>query len=230
MKPESTPPADRIIILCDFDGTITPADTSNFLYTRFAGAGTYYADLWERGEIGTPEELRLTFATIRASREAMEAALKTIPLDPVFPSFYRYCRQVGIKTAIVSDGLEWWIRVILSHHGLDEIPVYANVIQFTADGFRFSHPWFDPEYPRQGTSKRTIVRDFQNGGWRVFYIGDGKSDFTAARQADRVFAKSTLLAYCQKSGIAHIPFEGFADLLYYFQKEVVFFRFSNRSV
>lgn len=219
MKPIPRPEAGKTIILCDFDGTVTPADTSNFLYTRFAGAGTYYADMWDRGEISTPEELSKTFATIRASREAMETALETIPLDPGFPGFYHYCRDCGYKVAVISDGLEWWIRVILNYHDLGAIPIYANVIQFTGTGFQFHHPWFDPEYPEQGTSKPNIIREYRHRGWQVLYIGDGKSDFQAARLADRVFAKSALLSFCQKHEIAHSPFDGFTDLLAIFQKE-----------
>ena len=209
----------KAIVLCDFDGTITPEDTSNFLYTRFADVGTQFAEQWDRGEISTPEELRETFATIHATREEMEAVLRTIPLDPDFPAFFQHCQDHGYRFAVISDALDWSIRVILENHGLTGIEVFSNVIHFTEKGFTFEHPWYRPENPHQGTSKPTIVRSFQESGWTVLYIGDGKSDFQAAQHADKVYARSALSAYCRENGIAHVPFECFADLIAVFSKE-----------
>ncbi|HHH83385.1 MAG TPA: hypothetical protein ENL35_10410 [Chloroflexi bacterium] len=201
-----------LVVLSDFDGTITPVQTMEFLYSRFAACGLEFARRWDRGEISTMEEITSTFATVQASREEMEQALDTIPLEDGFLEFFHLCRDLGHPFAIVSDGLEWYIRHILQRHGLEQVPVYANQIHFGEDGFRFTFPWSHPDQPMRGVSKPRIIRIYHDRGYRVAFIGDGRSDTDALDVADLIFARGWLAEHCRAGGIRAEFFENWQDL------------------
>ncbi|HEY43175.1 MAG TPA: MtnX-like HAD-IB family phosphatase [Anaerolineae bacterium] len=199
--------------LCDFDGTICPTQMMDFLYQRFAACGMEFADRWQRGEISTQEEIVSTFATVRASREEMEAALDTIEIDPHFPVFLEFCRSRDYSFAIVSDGLEWYIDYILTRHDIRGVDIYANQIHFGVGGFRFDFPWYDDETPMRGVCKPRIVRRYQERGRKVVYAGDGMSDFDVIGVADHIFARRKLASFARAQGVEFTDFDDCRDLL-----------------
>lgn len=201
-------------VLSDFDGTITIFNVLNSLYEKFA-APSYKETLerWNRGEISTMEEIETVFATVSASRAEMESFLDTVELDSGFPSLLNYCLEAGIKFAIVSDGLYWYIEYIMCYHEIQEVSVYACEIHFEPGGYRFSYPWFDPSTPMRSVSKSTIVRDYQSKGSKVVFVGDGVSDFEAAQVADIVYARDELLDYTKDHGIQAREFSDMGDII-----------------
>jgi 2,3-diketo-5-methylthio-1-phosphopentane phosphatase len=204
---------DEIVVLSDFDGTITPTQTMDFLYQRFAGCGLKYARKWERGEISTAEEIRATFKTVTATRKEMEQALVKIKIDPGFHAFYSFAIEKGYRLAILSDGLEWYIKLILEANGVTGIPIYANRIQFKKQGFRFEFPWQHEDHPLRGVSKAHIARRYRKNGAQIVYIGDGKSDTDVIHSADLVYAKGWLALHCIEQRISAIEFSTWHDLL-----------------
>ncbi len=201
-------------VLCDFDGTATPCEVIGLIYSRFAsGNCDQLVQQWLRGEISTPEELRGCFATIKASREEMEAELASTPLDPGFPALVEFCRQRGYPFAILSDGLRWYIDYILQQHGFQDFTVYANEITFKPEGYTLTFPWYSSDTPRRGTSKPMIIRRYQAEGYKVVFIGDGLSDIEAVKAADVVYARADLLEYCRLNGIPGTGFSDISDLL-----------------
>jgi 2,3-diketo-5-methylthio-1-phosphopentane phosphatase len=204
---------EKIAFLCDFDGTVCPTQMMDFLYTQFAEAGMAYAERWERGELSTQEEIELSFATIHASREEMESALDRITIDPHFRPFLEACRRGNHSFGIVSDGLEWYIKYILERHGIHDVSIFANRIYFEPDGFRFEYPWYDDETPLRGVCKPMIVRQHQEKGAKVVYVGDGMSDFDVVGVADHLFATGLLAEYAQGKGSPVITFSDCADLM-----------------
>jgi 2-hydroxy-3-keto-5-methylthiopentenyl-1-phosphate phosphatase len=49
---------------------------------------------------------------------------------------------------------------------------------------------------------------------RVIYIGDGSSDYNAARSSDHIYAvkRSRLATMCSKESLPHITFSSFSEL------------------
>ena len=206
------PMKTKIAILTDFDGTVTTEDVSMRIYEKFASAPCPCLNqMWAEGTASTMQELEGCFATITATREQMEKEIQRIDFDPGFSRLIALCRKESIPLSILSDGLDWYIRFLLEKNGIGEIPVYANHIAFTPDGFRFSYPWFDPQNPMRGVWKPTLIRKFQADGYRVVFIGDGLTDTDAARAADVLFAKEVLYHYCRAHGIPSIPYENMLD-------------------
>ena len=201
------------VILSDFDGTITTINVLDSLYEKFGGPGfRQHMERWRRGEIGTMQEIELVFSTVKATRQEMENFLRTVKLDPGFKPLLRYCRKQDIPFAVVSDGLRWYIDSILGYHDLGIPDVFAGDISFTADGFRFSFPWYDSAYPLRSTAKPLIVKDYQRRGYSVIFIGDGITDVEAAEAADVVYAKDVLLYEAEKRGIRARQFENMRDI------------------
>lgn len=199
------------VILSDFDGTICE-DLSTLIYTAFAGVGMHYADLWSLGKISTPEEIKKTFETIDAGESELAERIIKAEIDPAFPDFVRLCRKSGMDIAVVSDGLEWAIRIVLTHHGVQDIDVYANQIRFLRTGYEFSFPWQHERCPHAGVCKPVIIEKCHANGQRVIYIGDGRSDRDAIYEADVVYAKDELLAYCQAENVPAIAYQNFNNL------------------
>lgn len=200
-------------ILCDFDGTITRACLCDFLYGEFASCGLKYSNLWGEGKIGTKEEIESSFQYIQASREEMEAALATVEIVPGFRDFYDYCRREGLELVIVSDGLDWAIRYVLSQVGVSDIRVMSNRIFFEPRGFRFEFPYYNPQAAQTGVCKGDIVERFKQAGETIVLIGDGRTDYDASRLADFVFTRDELWTYCQAHELPSIKFEDFRDIL-----------------
>ena len=200
-------------LLTDFDGTVTTINVLDSLYEHFAGPSyRIHMERWNRGEISTMEEIEKVFSTVKASRQRMEAFLRTVNIDPGFKPLLGYCREKTYPFAIVSDGLRWYIDYVLNTHGIERTNVYAGDIFFEEEGFRFEYPWFDPAFSLRSTAKPVIVKEYQRRGHRVIFVGDGLSDVEAAEIADVVYAKDVLLEISRERGIEAREFEDLFDV------------------
>jgi len=201
-----------VAILCDFDGTITPIDISDLIFRKFAACGLYYSEQWLKGLIGTREEIVSTFATVSAGKKEIEAALVAIPIDETFTELIAFARVAGIELAIVSDGLDWPIEVVLREHGIQGVRVFSNHVVFDGEKLGFEFPWYDPSTPHYGVCKPLIIQSYHAKGYKVIFIGDGQSDQAAVSEADLVFAKDGLADYCRNTGIEALTYTNFTDV------------------
>lgn len=207
-----TDPFPGVTILCDFDGTITPSDLADFIFRNFAGCGLFYSQQWAQGLIDTREEILRTFETISTPPEEIAAALAGISIDPTFHDLVAFASRMKVALAVVSDGLDWAIETVLAAHGIRGLPVYANHVVIEDGKFHCEFPWYDPLTPLVGVCKPLIVRRYRQGGGRVVYIGDGRSDREAVAEADLVFARDTLVGYCREHGIQALEFSNFSEV------------------
>jgi 2-hydroxy-3-keto-5-methylthiopentenyl-1-phosphate phosphatase len=122
----------------------------------------------------------------------------------------------GAAFTVVSAGLDFYIRALLSREGHGKIPVIAVEARQKggSDGGRIRY-----DYPAgQGRCagdwaicKCRAVEAAKRCGRTVIFAGDGtRSDACAAAKADVVFARAKLLEHCRAEGIPVRPFE--ADL------------------
>jgi 2-hydroxy-3-keto-5-methylthiopentenyl-1-phosphate phosphatase len=202
-------------IFCDFDGTISIQDATDFILARFADAE--WRDIeeqWKRGTIDSAQCMQRQVALIRASQRQLDAALDAIQIDPSFPAFADFCRSRRIALTVVSDGVDYFIHRILAHHRLPPLRVIAN--QLTIHGhngdkrYRLALPFSQATCESAaGMCKCLCVR--AAAGTRV-YVGDGRSDFCVANKPELVFAKGNLAEFCEQQGIAFLPYRQFDDV------------------
>ncbi len=205
----------KVIVLSDFDGTITNINTMDILYEIHASCGMKYVREWEAGKLSTMEEEKLSFQHIKASRKEMEKSIdEHLVMDPHTGALIAYCRAQSFGFVIISEGQTWYIHYLLAKHGLSVDRVYGSELTFNPDGsYSMAYPYHDPRFPMRGTAKAAIIENYQKAGYLTVFIGDGKSDTDAVKTADKVYAKGHLLDYCQEHQIPAEGFENFEDLL-----------------
>jgi 2-hydroxy-3-keto-5-methylthiopentenyl-1-phosphate phosphatase len=211
-------PGERILIICDFDGTACSVDMGSKILDRFAGKGWRDIDrLFCTAEIGSRVAYTQIAAMMRGSREQMVEYVRThATLDPYFADFYHFCRKQGYDLKIASDGLDFYIATVLNKYGLADIEFYSNTATFCpGDGLSIGFPYANQLCGRCGTCKTNILKGYAAGYERIIYVGDSYSDVCPAKTADLVFAKYILYDKCQNNGTACIPYENFRDVMDY---------------
>jgi 2-hydroxy-3-keto-5-methylthiopentenyl-1-phosphate phosphatase len=201
-------------VLCDFDGTVTTVDTADTIFERFAAPEWREIEgLWEAGEIGSAECMRRQMELIDASLAELDEALDGLEIDPTFPAFHAFCQARGIELVVVSDGVDYFIRRILQRSGLSKLSICANrFIQRGQRRFSLGHPHRVQDCASgAGTCKCARAAE-GSASCRTILIGDGRSDFCVAHEADIVFAKKSLLRYVRERNIPAFEYTSFADV------------------
>jgi 2-hydroxy-3-keto-5-methylthiopentenyl-1-phosphate phosphatase len=203
-------------ILCDFDGTVSVDDVTDILLERFGEPGWQALEEdWRLGKISSRTCMQKQIALLKASKTELDAAIDEIRIDPAFPAFAREVRNLGWPISIVSDGLDYAIRRILSRHGIKDIPIFANhLTQSGNNTWTLASPNANTACSVDaGTCKCTCVKHERTVNRRVLLVGDGASDYCAAGSVDFVFAKYRLNEYCRTHSIHHTSILGFADAI-----------------
>lgn len=203
-------------VACDFDGTIAREDVTDGILECFALPDWRGIEAeWKEGRIGSRECMARQVDLIRATPEEIDRHLETVSIDPAFPAFAAFCRTRRVPLRVVSDGLDRAIHAILGRHGLDEVPVTANRLEYSGNRrWRLASPHAsDNCRSASGTCKcAAMEREAQAHAEPrlTLLIGDGASDFCAAAAADLVFAKDKLLRHAEQRALPHVGFEDFA--------------------
>lgn len=206
------PPAWHII--CDFDGTISRKDTTDQLLNHFARDGWLEIEKqWEDGLIGSKVCMQQQIALLDMSETAFHHCLDQIEIDYGFLELVQFAAQFNLQLSIVSDGLDQVIRYILKKHNLAHLPIIANKLTQCSDrSWQLAFPYAQKDCISQsGTCKCNVAQHPPQH--RVLLIGDGRSDFCLAAQADYVFAKKSLIKHCQDKHIPHRAFENLSELI-----------------
>jgi 2-hydroxy-3-keto-5-methylthiopentenyl-1-phosphate phosphatase len=215
-------PGERLLVVCDFDGTVCRVDMGNAFLQRFAKGWEEVDRSYSAGEVGSRVAYQRIAPFFRANRsQVLDFVLRRERLDPFFPEFLNFCRGRKIDLKIVSDGLDVYIEAILRKYGLD-VEFYSNRLLFRGNGrIDFDFPLASEECGRCGTCKRSLLDRFRPGYDRIIYVGDGYSDVCPARAADQVFAKPILYEKCEKNGTPCLSYEDFGDIRRCLEKSYV---------
>jgi 2-hydroxy-3-keto-5-methylthiopentenyl-1-phosphate phosphatase len=215
----------RILVLCDFDGTVSTVDMGNEILNRFTDKGWEEIDrAYCAGEIGSRVAYSRVASLFRGSRAQMlEFVMSRERIDPHFLEFYEFCRENGVDLKIVSDGLDFYIDEILKRNNLHDIEFFSNVTIF-GDGNKLSieFPRMNDDCEKCGTCKRSVLSEYRSSYDRVVYVGNGYSDVCPAKEADLVFAKEVLYEKFMQDGMACVRYENFRDILAYLDKMLCF--------
>jgi 2-hydroxy-3-keto-5-methylthiopentenyl-1-phosphate phosphatase len=211
------------LILCDFDGTISLRDMSYVLVNQFTSGDweTIDRDFCD-GKIGSKEAYtRISKILTGDESTVLRFVQEHSNIDLSFLIFYQYCREKNIDIKIVSDGLDFYIKKILEVHHLSEIPFYANATHFReGGGIDISFPHSGVECGLCGTCKRNLIQIHRKEYDSIFFVGNGLSDRCAAQEADFVFAKDSLYAYCVEQEITCHYFNNFREILDDLRKQI----------
>jgi HAD superfamily phosphoserine phosphatase-like hydrolase len=202
-----------MLIVVDFDGTITQQDTLVAICRRHAPeVFSQVEKALDAGEISLYECIRREFEAIRGDHDALIAeAVELTEVRPGFAEFAGAAQDAGHRLVIVSSGFEAIIRPVLEREGVGELELVANQVRFSPQRtvVEFRHGEACDVCSEE--CKRSSVRDL-NGSGTVVMVGDGYSDRCVARSADRVFARRSLARYLARENVPFEPFEDFFDV------------------
>ena len=98
-----------MLILCDFDGTITTEDVTNLLLDHFTGTGWREEVLpgYWAGEFNHFQLMGKLYATLKQKEPELLAAAREVRFRAGFEDFVKYCRANHYTLAVVSGGLDF---------------------------------------------------------------------------------------------------------------------------
>ncbi len=211
-------------VFTDFDGTIALKDIGDAMFERFGDLDVCAKsfDEYRCGTINARDCWKKGFASVSSVTKAefTEFALGH-SVDVHFKTFREFCELNNIPVTVLSDGFDAYIDPVLHREGLDTLMRFSNELQFNGDGtVEPVFPFTDAECPRCANCKRNHIITRSNDDQVIVYIGDGISDRCPVQFADVVFAKDSLVSFCETHNITFHRFEDFSDVLKTFRAMV----------
>jgi 2-hydroxy-3-keto-5-methylthiopentenyl-1-phosphate phosphatase len=201
-------------VYTDFDGTVAACDVTDLVLQKLAPPEWEAIERqWVTGQIDAATCMRRQMHLLEADHDALDAILETVELDPGFAAFVDWCERRGDEIVVVSDGVDYFIRKVLTRHGFGRLPVFANKLSVKGRNFELAQPWRRVECTAgSGVCKCAVVAE--NPPANV-YIGDGRSDECVGPTAELLFAKAKLADFCLARNIPFVRFTTFADVQHY---------------
>ena len=203
-----------MLILCDFDGTITMQDVTNLIWDHFIGP-SWRDDLlpsYKRGQITHLKIMAEGYKQIRAPKNVLlDYVRPQVSLRPGFEALRLHCKAKNWPLTVVSGGLDFYIEAFLPAG----VPFYSYCAKHEEHWTVFAPPNFEKNDADdfKVCVKRLLKKLHRTE--KVAFIGDGRNDFPVAKLADIVFAVrgSTLARLCAERGQACHEFDDFAEIL-----------------
>lgn len=205
-----------LVIVLDFDGTVTQKDVGDEVCDRFAPPEWRAIDeAWIRHEISLPEAQRRMWALARAERpEALAYAHEIGHVRPGLDALLDSADARGDALWLASGGFDFYIEGILGERLNRFERAYFNRTVFADGRIAVEFPHEQLACGRCAVCKGKVCDDARATGRSVVFIGDGSSDRCAIGRADRLFAvRGSLLARtCEERGAAYTPFDHFDEI------------------
>jgi len=200
------------VVQCDFDGTITEDDASFYLLDAHAhGDWRRLLEEYRQRTISVWDLNTRAFSMVRAAKPELLKTLKDkVRVRSGFRQFVDFCIMKGLRFAVVSNGLDFYIEATMSSLGLHNIEVHAAHTIFSPEGLKLQYTGPDGGQLKDDF-KEAYTRSFLRQGYRVVYMGNGDSDVAAARSAHHVFATGQLLAHFRENDLDCRPLDSFCD-------------------
>jgi 2,3-diketo-5-methylthio-1-phosphopentane phosphatase len=199
----------------DFDETASEHNVAELLLGCFAQDGwkELQAD-FRAGAISLRTYQEEAYRKVPTSIEELASYAAThARLRAGFAELAEACRSSRTPITVVSGGLDFYVRAVLTRNNLSWLPFTSAVVQQNADGLQFGYPHTTESCWQTCNCKCQQVRRFQAQGYKVVYAGDGRNDACPASKAQYVFARKRLLEHCAQEGLPHEPLEDFHQVL-----------------
>jgi len=215
----------KFIFFTDFDGTVTTADSNDFM-TDNLGFGRDRRVQLNKDVLYGRMHFRDSFQQMLDSvttpfSECIDILIKNIRLDPGFKDFYDWSRENNVPIVILSGGMTPVISTLLDTllgPGWD-IQIVSNDVQ-PRDGKSINEvggwniKFHDDSV--HGHDKSIEIRKYSSLPDRpiMFYAGDGVSDLSAAKETDLLFAKADkdLVTYCENEKVPFVTFRDWSTI------------------
>ena len=213
----------KLAVLSDFDGTVTLNDTFENVAEKFAeGDWRAVDDQYVKGEITLEECIQRQGGMVRVSRSQILHELDRVTkFRPGFDNLAEYCKTNHYPLVVVSAGLDFVIKHFLTRQNWnDKVELFAAAAKCTPKGIKFDFPKLRDN--RSISFKDDTVRHYKTRAETVAYIGDGRWDLHALRNADLRFAikNSKLAELCKEQEIQATTVADFTEVVTSIQKKM----------
>ncbi len=213
----------KLAVLSDFDGTVTLNDTFENVAEKFAqGDWRAVDDQYVKGEITLEECLRRQGAMVRVSESQILDELDRVTIfRPGFDNLIDYCKTNSYPLVLVSAGLDFVIKHFLMRGSWrDKVELFAAAARCTPTGIKFIFPELKDN--RSINFKDDTVRYYKTKADTVAYVGDGRWDLHALRNADWRFAirNSKLAQLCKEQEIQATTVANFTEVVTFLQRKM----------
>ena len=213
----------NLVVLCDFDGTITTIDTAEWVLSKFAqGDWRWFDRKFENGDITLEECLNKQFSLVRASKKQILQELnELVVFRSNFKELAECCKKNHVPLIIASAGLDFVIEHFLELNDcLDLVEICVAKTSFTDNGIKLAFPKLLDAASKN--IKDDAVRRYKRCNKDVIYIGDGMADCTAAKVANYSFAieGSKLAKLCAKQDMHCRTMTDFQEIIEIIRKTI----------
>ena len=197
---------DNTSIFVDFDGTISLQSVSAYLLHQMGDPSWKAIDAaFLRGEIGGRECMTEEWKCLRGhSEEELRSVAAEVPLDPGFTHLVAAARKHNSRLEVLSDGFGFYVEAATRSLG---VTVRTNAVNFGSHTITFPNADANCPCAACGTCKAAPIRSDRGQHRHTVFIGDGFSDRHAAVEADLVFAKHRLAAWCDSNDVAYLSYD-----------------------
>lgn len=205
-----------IKIFIDFDGTITKKDVGEGLFRKFGDPDKVdkIIDDLLQNRISAKQSWTDLCRSVNALNVAeWDSFIVETEIDEFFKEYVSFCNEQKIDFFVLSDGYDYYIDRILEKENLIGIKYFANRLNIINGKLCPEFPFEDPYSRSSANCKRNHIINNSSDDDITIYIGDGNSDIYAAQFCDYIFAKDSLLKYCEKERISFNPYRDFSDIL-----------------
>lgn len=206
-----------LVVVSDFDGTITQKDLVVALTTWAHPPNQALVEAINRQEVGLKEGLDRLFAQLPSHRkeEYRHFLARTAMLRPGFSRALAWMKFHNVPFYVASNGLDFIVEPLLD--GLVPLDhIFSNQAVFSRSfiTINWARPCQPPCVGGCGLCKTSVIEDLRRKHQApVVLVGDGVTDWPASAHADYVIARSRLADLLTRDGRPYQPFDSFDDVI-----------------
>ena len=207
----------QIIVLSDFNGTISLRNLAEDILRSFADdSWKYYDNLFLEGKLSLEKTVIAQYSLIKASKDdILRDITPKAQLRENFRDLLQYCFIENIQIKIITTGLDFVIEHLVkqfrSSKSIDIIAIRSSFKNYNSIEVKVPvrHDLTIKDF------KLDHVNYYKNQGYKVIFIGDSYSDFQAVEGADFSFAVrgSKLANYCEEKRLSFSVFDNFSEVI-----------------
>jgi 2,3-diketo-5-methylthio-1-phosphopentane phosphatase len=204
-------------IFIDFDGTITKEDVGESIFRNFGDkikVDRIIDDLLNDRITAKQSWIELCNSVDQVEVSVLNDFIYRMEVDSGFHNMIRFCEDRNIQVFILSDGFDYYIDTILNREKLVGLKYFSNHLMISQQNKLIPEfPYYDSFCRNSANCKRNHILNNSSDEDFTVYIGDGNSDKDTALYCDIIFAKESLLRYCEKERVSFLPYKTFDDVI-----------------
>jgi len=212
-----SPDFSNVLVVMDFDGTITTSDCLRSVLSRHVEILPALLGAAREAGLSETETLVQAVAQLDVPRtQLIKEFTDAATLREGFHDFLRAVLERGARVSLISVGFIEGIEAVWRREELPPVMMLASTLggdERVGYHLLIDERFGDCPVCGKGMCKGPAVDALRRPGDFVAVFGDGRRDLCMARRADAIFARDHLAALCERDGLAYNPLTEFTTAL-----------------